>query len=583
MVMFRGLLVRLLLSAIASACFAFLLWDIGTEQPDIDLPFRWERNLSDNSYRVHARPGAALPVPLAEDDVIDLAAMSAADRIALVHPDQMVPGASLTLGVIHGGHRVRTLVRVAAQPRTRLWRFNNWIGLGDMTFLMAIAMLTLWRGRDWTAWGLFALSFASLFTNSVRSLALEPFTAFWIYQLSVVVDELGFIPALYLMAESLTAAGWPRWAPVLARTVVACGVLLILALRFADDSARTHAGILLPPALQTVRHGLEFLFLLLITGTLLIGYHRAARESRLRIRWVLLSTAVLVCSLILQNVVSRAEHPFLDVCFRNLLPGIAVLGYLYAILRTRVVDVAFVIDRAVVYSIITAMVFGAFSLLEQGVHFFAVSPQLSWLLQSLAAVLIAVLLSPLHRLLERGVERVLFHELRAIATSIRRLARQSSFFESEEALLSRTLEELMVPCAAAAIYERSGGRYQCRKAQGQAWPEDLGADDPLFVELRAEHEELDIHGLRSAAATEGRAFPMLVGERLTGAVVCRPRDGEQLDPDVRSAIADLARSLGSSLYLLRHQELERLIAELAAGGLDPTNARTRAAALLASA
>lgn len=581
--MSRGFLVRLLLSALTVACFAVIGWNIVTEQPDTVLPLRWQQGPQDPSLRVRARPGMPLPAPLDEGDIIDLGAMSVADRSALLNPGVMAPGDTLTLSVLHGGHRARTVVTAAAAPRTRLFLLNHWTYAFGMPFLLAMALLTLWRGRDWTAWGLFALSFAALLENGVRSIDLAPLTAFWIFQPVTLVNDLGTIPGLYMMAESLAAGWWTPRARMLARTAVACAWLLMVSTRIARDVAWTYAGILLPPALERARYEVLYTFLVLIVGVLLIGYRHAPREKRLRIRWVLLSTAVIAASVILQNVIDSVEHPYLNALFRWPIPAIAILGYLYAILRTRIVDVAFVIDRAAVYSLITAMVFGVFSLLEQAVHFFAVSPQLGWILQSLAAVLIAVLLSPVHRLLERAVESVLFHELRAIAAALRRLARQAAFFESGEALLSRALETLMVPCAAVAIYERSGGGYQCRWAQGQAWPAEVATDDPLFVELRSQHEELDIAGLRSAAGTEGRAFPMVVGEKLTGAVVLRPRDGEQLDPDVRAAIADLARSLGSSLYLLHYQQLERLVAELAAGGLDSASARERAAALLAPA
>jgi hypothetical protein len=98
-----------------------------------------------------------------------------------------------------------------------------------------------------------------------------------------------------------------------------------------------------------------------------------------------------------------------------------------------------------------------------------------------------------------------------------------------------------------------------------------------LVKLRAAAHELDIKNLGSAAGAEGQALPLAVGQILTGAVICRPREGERLDREVRSAIAELARALGTSLYLLRYREQARLIA---AGGVDQAAARSRAAALM---
>jgi hypothetical protein len=276
---------------------------------------------------------------------------------------------------------------------------------------------------------------------------------------------------------------------------------------------------------------------------------------------------------------SIATQPALTIASNAALPGLAVLGYLYAILRTRVVDVGFVIDRTLVFSVTTTLMFGMFSLLEQGVHRLALGEQLGWVVQALGAVGVAAVLSPLHRVLDGALERVFFHRLRTLAGALRRFAMESAFFESEDALLSRALKQLLVPCAAAAIYERHGAVYQRRVAQGDGWPEVVDRDEPIFVTLRARHGVLDLAGRDSAAGAEGLAWPMTVGQLLTGAVIVRLRAGEQLDRDLRAAMGELAHALGTSLYLLRYREQAHLLAEITAGRVDPATVRSRVQAL----
>ena len=75
----------------------------------------------------------------------------------------------------------------------------------------------------------------------------------------------------------------------------------------------------------------------------------------------------------------------------------------------------------------------------------------------------------------------------------------------------------------------------------------------------------------------------VVGEMLSGAVVCRPRTGEQFAPDVRAALAEAARNLGASLYILRYREQARLVADIATGRIDESGARRRAVAMLEGA
>jgi hypothetical protein len=452
-----------------------------------------------------------------------------------------------------------------------------------MTLVLTIAMLTLWRGRDRTAWGFFSFSAGVLLNNTIGNFEFPPLIGFWMAQADSAVGLLlEAVSGIYVIAESLAGSGLSRSWRGLIRLVVAGLALATLVTTSARNVLTVYAGI---PALRLEwmhRTGQVLSVSVLAIGclVLLAGYHLTARDKRLRIRWVLASTVPVVGGIIGLPFLSPAGQPILYVVCNILLPALGILGYLYAILRTRVVDVALVIDRALVFSVITATLFGVFSLLEQALHRFAVGEQLGWILQALTAVLLAAVLSPLHRLLDRGLERVFFHDLREAVVGLRRLATASAFFEKEEVLLSRALKQLLRSCAAAAIYERNGSAYLRRQAHGDGWPDGLDGDDSLFVTLRTERQEQDIKNMESAAGSEGRAFPMTVGQTVTGAVICRPRDGEQLNGEVRAAIAELARSVGTSLYLLRYREQARLIAEIAAGNVDQTLARSRAAALV---
>jgi hypothetical protein len=91
-----------------------------------------------------------------------------------------------------------------------------------------------------------------------------------------------------------------------------------------------------------------------------------------------------------------------------------------------------------------------------------------------------------------------------------------------------------------------------------------------------------VDGLASAIGNTGIALPMAVAEHLTGAVICRPRKGEQFAPEVRTALSDAARNLSSALYILRYHEYARLVADIAASRIDVNVAHSRATALVKS-
>jgi hypothetical protein len=579
------LLIRLLLSVVVIVCFAHVFWMILRDDPTTELPFRVEEARGPLGYVVRARADVPLSAPLIDGQIIDIAQMQPADRAALLFPGMTLPGTRLTLALRRDQQSWRTTVstRVSPSPPTRLEQLERWTGAILVSFVLAIALLTLWRGRDGTGWGFFAFSGGVLLINGLGDFSWPPIEGFWMKQAITTIALLIINPSVYVMAESLVGSGLPRSRRGPLRLAVAGFALASALAALAYNVSLIYMSS--PPIrsewMHTASQVMSVAVILIPCLVLLSGYRRTAHENRLRIRWVLSSTALLVVARLALTYLSPAGQQILYVLFNTVLPGVGILGYLYAILRTRVVDVAFVIDRALVFSVITAILFGVFSLLEQALHRFAAGEQLSWILQALTAVLLAAALSPLHRLLDRGLERVFFHDLRETVAALRALAAESAFFEKEEVLLSRALKQLLQSCAAAAIYERNGVTYQRRQAHGSGWPEGVDVDDPLFVRLRSGREELDIKTVESALGAEGCAFPMTVGQTLTGAVICTPRDGEQLNREVRGAMAELARSIGTSLYLLRYREQARLIAQIAAGDVDQAVARSRAAALVA--
>jgi hypothetical protein len=191
-----------------------------------------------------------------------------------------------------------------------------------------------------------------------------------------------------------------------------------------------------------------------------------------------------------------------------------------------------------------------------------------------------VALSPLHRKVEHWVEALLFRSQRLAIGSVREFATECPFVEQEHRLLEMAVEYLTPQCAAVAVYERIPSAYRLRACRGTGWPESIEVDDPVFVALRAHREEIELDCSRTRIGSDGIAFPMIVSEMLTGALICRPRDGEQFTAEGRDALAQAARNLGMSLYILHNREHARLVADIAAGRLDEKAARTRALALI---
>jgi hypothetical protein len=564
-----------LLSAIAVVCTLVVMQDIMATPTE--LPFRLGQQ-ADGAYRVSARSDMPLPVSLHAGDVLALRDMTPEDRATLFSSPTLPRVGSVNLVVIRAGHPVRVPVSTVAPSAAHLTQLQMWVtGFLTMAFVLALALVTLWRGNDWAAWGLGAFAWLIVVANGIYTIQAPPLANCWI-QLAARIVSLMTAPALYVMAEALAHNGLPPTARGWARTVVVALTLLGSAIFVARVILPVYFAAVPPSWSRPANDVIAVMLYALPLLVLLRGYRGAGHESRLRIRWVLWSTAVLFATVAAFVAMSRDAHPYFFQTL-NALQGVALLGYLYAVLRTRLVDVSFVVDRALVLALLATIPFGIFALLEQTLHHFAVGEKLSWVLQAGTAVLLAMALSPLHRRLADWIERLFLHQQRLAVAALKRFAAECGFVERDQPLVSIALDRLMLQCEAAAIYERTAAQYHCRDARG-AWPQDIDVDDPLFVTLRARHQQLDLEDVPNSLITEGWAFPMTVAENLTGAVICRPRDGEQFAADVRAALGEVARNLGMSLYILRYREQGKLVDDIAMGRIDETVARERAKSLI---
>jgi hypothetical protein len=583
----RALALRVSLSAVALASIATVLlvtlgvWSGGA------LPLQVQQQ-ANGLYVVHRDPHFSLPAPLRDGDVLAIKEMTLAARAVAFYGVGVSVGSTVDIPVLRGGHVLRVSIEAqAAAPFRRDWLNRAVNAFLTTPFIAALALLTLWRGRDRVAWGLCLLSFYGLIAGALLNLStvlVQPLLTFCLILLVVEAQYVAAIPGLYVMAEGLADAGVSVRTRSLARIVVAGLAAAAFALDLARQISATCFGLTAPPVVASGIMAVTITLIAIPVLMLLGGYRKAPHERRLRIRWVLWSTAfLLVCAMsifALEPVQSRYPYLFEFVYTARWL---AFAGYLYAAIRTRLVDVSFVVNRALVYAAITALLFGIFSVFELGLHELAVSDKLSWALQAIAALILAMALSPLHRRLEHSVERIFFRQQRLAIETLRSFAAECAFIEQRSRLLETAVERLHPHCDAVAIYERALSGYQLRASRGRAWPETVDVDDPAFVSLRARRQEVDVHGLGSAMGSDSLAFPMTVGEMLSGAVVCRPRAGEQFAPDIRAALADTARNLGASLYILRYREQARLVADIATGRIDESGARRRAVAMLEGA
>jgi hypothetical protein len=241
------------------------------------------------------------------------------------------------------------------------------------------------------------------------------------------------------------------------------------------------------------------------------------------------------------------------------------IGLIYAIVFERLFDIGFVVNRAVVYAVTSAIVLLAFVAIEWIVaheaealgHFESSALQLG------LAVAVALSLRPIHHRVDEFVDGVIFEARHRAANALRRFAEDCGEFQEADALLRTTLATLKmygrVSECAIFLTDEPGNLYaECADGISTA---KLSVDDPTVVRLRTSRAPFDriSYGHLTIADI---VFPMMRRRSLIGAIFCTlPNRSEPYSPEEREALAEVAREVGASLVALEAAAAQRLAGE----------------------
>jgi hypothetical protein len=512
-------------------------------------------------------PGTPLPSALRAGDRIDLTASPLPTRIAIIRAARSENGVAVgrTYGFVirRGGHFVTVPVTSIATPESatsaELKGADEWAALWLFALLSAIALLALWRGRDRAAAGLALWAFASLAGFAVifmpfdNRVGLDVSLVAWIFFL---LERVGF----YITVEFIVGSAFTAWARELwrggfllllgAAAVVAFGGPLVFVATGSAQLLRSTYGFAmtasyLPPI-----------------ALLFAGYRRADGVLRLRLRWMLWSSVVFATGIFLSNTPILGY--WLSVLGADVMPAIALGGFLYAVLRHRVVDVSVVLSRTLVYAMTTSLVLGLFALLESLVERSALGQDASLVLELAVPLGLGAGLSTVHRRIEVTVERLVFWRQYRTESALRSFAQECAFITQPEKLLDLTVIQIARHTGATrvALYERTPEGYaRVRQHGGSALPAQVAVDDFAFVKLRARNAAVDLDDTQSDLGQDGYAFPLMVRGNLLGALVVGERPGERFAADERELLFGVAHEVGMALFALRALESEVQVRE----------------------
>ena len=503
-------------------------------------------------------PIAGIPLPhaLEPGDRVDLAATPPPARIAIsrfAQDDADLPaGRTYEFAIGRGRASLRVPVTNVDTRTETGAQLSEWALLCFIVLLAGIALLASWGGRDRAAAGL-ALWAVAFMVGVAAGLApldgglglSEQLGGDALYLLA----RLGF----YVMAESMVG---PALSPR-SRTLWRAGFLLLLGagavvmLGGAAIFVATGWASFLRPEYRLV----PTLSYFVPVALLFANYRHADRAARLRLRWMLWSSVMLVTSVLLENTPLLG---FLASEITNtLMLPVAMTGFLYAVLRHRVVDVSVVVNRALVYAATTSLVLGLFALLESLIEQTTLGHDASLLLELAVPLGLGAALSTVHRRIEATVERFIFRRQYRTEMALRGFAQECAFVTQAGSLLDLAVAQIALhtDTPRVALYERTPEAYvRVRQQGGPALPAQIAADDLALVRLRARNAVLDLTDMPSALGRDGFAFPLMMRGNLFGVLVLSERPGERYSADERELLFSVAHEVGMALFALRAEE-----------------------------
>lgn len=536
------------------------MWSLATTLPDIALPWH-----PISSYGLFHKGGVVSKVspggPAAQagikaGDRIDLAATSIDDRKHLygaVYANSAQPGQPLPLTIDHNGTRRVVTLKSTVLERTLADNVTDIILILSQCSLVLIATwLVLVRPGVMTwAFYFYGVSNTGLSTLVNAYLSVPLFAT----QFGAASFLGGARPATF----AIFALRFPRDA--LSGWKKSLEVALVL-VAFALGLLGLFAGIG-PTVLGKGTGGVNalvaiagFFVYALGVAAFVSTYARATSDDRQRIKWIALGLVIGFGGSFGFDLIRWLAPALVSIPLYNAMYSLNVflpITLAYAIVRHRVIDVRFVISRAVVFGTLTTAIVALFGFIDWFFGRYLAAARFGTIVEIALAVGLGFWLDALHKHVDSFVDAVLFRRRHQAALRLRRLARALAQVGSTEgvaeAVVDHPVEAMGLASAALFLRDDAGGFVRVRSI---GWRDsdlaNIGEGDLLVAMLASEQQAIRLHDagwhvkcLPDGAGTPVIAFPFSVRRQLKALALYGPHtSAEDLDPDEISVMAELA-------------------------------------------
>ncbi len=297
-----------------------------------------------------------------------------------------------------------------------------------------------------------------------------------------------------------------------------------------------------------------------------LAWRRSARAERDRIALFLVGVAAMIVAQALSVVVFvgldqnfTMSNPLLFVA--EFLSGVVAPGLLtHAILRHRVLDLGFILNRTIVFGVVSAVLLIAFGLIEWGVdHLVKIEGRENNALVDAAIALgVYLVFHRFRHVAERSVEFLFFRAWHEKEAGLRRAVANAGFITESGPLIEAAMRAFASFCggAAVAVYLKDEvGAYALTGGEGAA---TIDVNEPMVVSMRAESKPVRSNETQRLNADLG--LPMMHRNELLGFVLlaAKPGDGDYRVDEVE-VLAWAAHQIGLDLHAQEVERLEALV------------------------
>ncbi len=294
-------------------------------------------------------------------------------------------------------------------------------------------------------------------------------------------------------------------------------------------------------------------------GLQLLAIAECRGVNRQRAAWSLLPLPFVYFALqtfLLINFTSSSYATYVGFAYLySALTFVAPLALTYAALQRRLIDIGFVLNRTIVFAIVSAIVIGVFVLAEWAASEWLVSAShtSSVVVGMVVALALGISMRYIHKYTDRFVDRVFFRKRHEDEIALRNFAHEASYITDRSVLLERSIQTVRshTDTDDVTILTRGDSGFYLQYANGRA---AISENDSGIVALRAHGNPLELHDAANSQMNGTVAFPMIARGMLVGALVCGQKaSGESFAPDEIEALVALAHGVGVALNALNRE------------------------------